>query len=324
MVAYADIILILISAFTFGLYSIFIKKISLEKLLIILFWVHTITYLGFFSVYLFRKFFLEHDVYAIEQLIHEFTIINAPLYILMGLSFLGSFIILNKLIVQYDVSKVLAFAQISILFTVIGYIILGDPFSWSSLIGAFIVSIGAVVSAFDTFHFPNILKPLFEIPKKLWIGILCEALLLSLAAFITFILTQKTAVDQFVMDSLKHVFPFSFHNPFYFNLGARFFIMAIFLIYLYKVKKHGKLIITTLKENLWSILLISFAYFVSAYTYQDAYRLTTDKNVLAALSKLSIPIVLALSTLMLGEKLTAPKIVGSLLIILGGLVVLFF
>ncbi len=319
-----DIVLILVSTFTFALYCITVKKIKAEPFLIFLFWIHTFTYIGYFSVYLFRRFVLEHDTFAIEQLIHEFTFINAPLYIIMGLNFLGSFLIFNRLIVNYPISQIMPFAQISLLFTVIGYMILGDPYSASSMTGALVVCLGALIAAVDSFSFPNILEPYRKLPRGLWVGILCEAALLSSSALITFLLTQRTGMDKMVMRSLKHMFPFSFHNPFYFNLGARFFIMMTFLIYISYQKNYRTNIFSALRKNLLSILLVSFVYFISSYTYQEAYRLTVDKDIIAALSKLSVPMVILLAFFFLNEKLNANKIVGSVLIVVGGAIALLF
>lgn len=319
-----DVTYIIISAFTFALYSILVKKIPPKDMLICLFWVHTITYLGFLSIYLFRKFALAHDVFAIEQLIHEYTFYNAPLYILIGITFLGSLLLYHKLIAEYPVSQVLPFAQISLLFIMTGYLLLGDPFSLSAFIGVLIVCFGSIISAIESFHWPNVFEPIRKLPRGLVIGILCEAVLITVNALITFFVTQKTPIDEYVMGSLKHIFPFSFYNPFYFNLGARFFIMITFLIYLFQSNKYQGRIIKTLRENFMNILLIGVIYLTSAYTYQDAYFLTKDLNVLAALSKLSIPIVLLLSVLLLDEKLTLQKIIGSVLIVGGGAIALLF
>lgn len=319
-----DIIYISISVITFALYSIFIKKVKSDTPIIFLFWIHTVNYLGFLGVYLFRKFILSHDVFAIEELISQFTFTNSPLYILMGLTFLGTFLIYARLINQYPISQVLPFIQISLLFTMTSYLILGDPFSLPDVIGVFIVCFGAILSALKVLPGLNFFEHLKTIPKGLWIGALCESSLIGLRSFITFLLTQKTAIDEFVMGSLKHVFPFSFQDPFYFNVGARFFVMIMFLGYIYWNKINRSKIVPVLYNNFYSITIIGLFYLISSYTYQDAFRITQDKNVLAALTKLSIPIVLFLSVVFLEEELNAQKIIGSILIVGGGALVLLF
>ena len=323
MLPYLDIVYILISIITFALYSILITKVKVEDTFVFLFWIYTVNHLGFLGIYLFRKFILLHEVFAIEELIRQFTFYNSPLYVLMGLSFLATFLIYAKLISKYQVSIVLPFIQISLLFIVIGYIFLGDPFSWYSLIGALIVCLGAIISPME--HMPgiNIFYHLNKLPRDLVAGVLIEAFLIALRAFITFLLIQETPIDKYVMDSLKHVFPFSFVDPFSFNLGARFFIMITFLGYIYikgKSKNLGKI----LRDHSQSIVLIGIIYLISCYTYQDAYRLTQDKDVLAALSKLSIPMVLATSVLFLEEELNMQKVLGSILIVSGGLIAILF
>ncbi|MEX0940758.1 MAG: hypothetical protein WDZ41_05340 [Candidatus Babeliales bacterium] len=324
MLPYLDIIYIFISIVCYSAYIILIKGVSRKNILVSLFWIHTVTYVGFFCIYLFRKFILEHDLFAVEELIHEFTFINAPLYLLMGLSFLGSFLIFNILIINYPISRVLPFAKISMFFILIGYAILGDPFTWKSMLAASIVAVGALLAALDEMPWPNPIKPFLDVPKKLWIGILCESLLLTLNALITFFLTQKTTIDETIMESLKHVFPFSFHNPFYFNLGARFFIMITFFFYIYVIKEYREHFFKVLSEQGNYIFLLGILYLASAYAYQDAYLLTKDKDVLAALSKLSIPLVIFLSSYTLNEKIDAPQIIGSALIVAGGVISFLF
>ena len=248
-----DIVYILISATTFALYSVLTRKAKKSNPIIFLFWIHTINYLGFLGVYFYRKFVLLHDVFAIEELISQFTFSNSPLYLVMGFTFLGTFLIYANLITHYPVSQVLPFIQISLLFTMASYMLLGNPFSAMDIIGIIIVCFGAVLSALDEFPTLNLWHHIKKIPRALWVGVLFESMLIGLRNFITFLLTQDTPIDKLVMENLKHVFPFSFQDPFYFNVGARYFVIIIFLAYiLHSQKKDLKKIFTVLSESFGS------------------------------------------------------------------------
>jgi len=319
---YADIIYISISIITFSLYNTFIKKTPGDKRLIVLFWMHIFAYISYIIFYFYKHIILMHDKNAIEHLIHEYTIINSPLYFLLGLCFVGTLIIYQNLLRHYPLSKVIPFAQISVLFTYIGQVFLGDVFDWSEFIGILIITFGAILTVCDTISFTHPLKPFKNIPPRLIKGVIGEAFLKASASVITFFLTQDTAINETIMNSLLHVFPFASYNPFEANLGARFFMIAILYYYLTHTNIFKNEIVRTLKENTFFIIATSIIYLISVYDYQLAYLLTPDKNILAALTKLNIPILMLFASILLKEKITVPKIVGAAIVILGGLIVL--
>ena len=78
-----------------------------------------------------------------------------------------------------------------------------------------------------------------------------------------------------------------------------------------------------IKKDFWFILKTSLCYFLFSYTYYYSYMYISNANVLEAINKLTIPTILVLGNLMIGEKITAPKIVGSIIIFLGGAIILF-
>ena len=82
----ADIIYLSLSIITFALYVVLLKKTPSDRYLITLFWVQACAYSMYIFVYLFRKIILQHDVSAIEKLLHAYTFTNAPLYALYAVT----------------------------------------------------------------------------------------------------------------------------------------------------------------------------------------------------------------------------------------------
>lgn len=312
-----------ISIIAYSTYMVSLKPVK-ERMLT-LFWINTFGYLGYVLIYFVRKLHFEHDVRALEQLLFDVTLSNVPLYILMACFFVGSFVLLSYLMDHFEISLITPVTEISILFSTIGYLILGNPFSWVVLIGVSIIFVGAIISGMKTVSLPNPFKDLTLIPRMLVIGGCLQALFESGADLITFLCTTQTAINKEIFSFLNTTFqyvydvPFSFHHPFYYNVGVRFFITLIFLLYLLIHKKYRTEIFTHPFKNGRQTLTISIIFIIAIVSYQNAYQDMPDKNVLTALRKLTIPTILLISYYTLGEKITRPKIIGCIIIVAGGM-----
>lgn len=316
-----------VSILAYSIYMVALKPV--KHRMISLFWINTFGYLGYVVIYFIRKLHFEHDVRALEQLLFTFTLSNVPLYILMACFFVGSFVLLSYLMDHFEISLITPVTEISILFTTVGYLALGNPFSWLVLMSVTVIFIGAIISGMQTVSLANPFKDLAKIPRALVMGGALQAVFESGAMLITFLCTQQTAVTQEIFKILnitfKHIcdVPFSFHQPFYYNVGVRFFITLGFLLYLLVHKKYRTEIITHPFENSRETLTISVIFLISIVAYQTSYQDMPDKNVLVALRKLTIPTILFISYYLLGEKITLPKIIGCTIIVAGGMVSLF-
>ena len=312
-----------ISIISYAQYMVLLKP--LKKRLIVFFWANVFAYLGYLSLYFVRKTILHHDTHAVEELLYEFTLTNVPLYILMALCWVGSLIILDLLMEKYDVSLVVPVTEIGILFTTIGYLLLGSQFSWIVIGSVSTVFIGALLSGMDKISWPNPFEDLKKIPKPLLAGGIIQSLLESSAMLVTFLCTNNTNITKNILswlyDTFHHIYnvPFSFYHPFYYNVGVRFFISFIFILYLLIFRKHRWDIVTELTENTRTVLSISFLFFVGIMSYHMAYHNMPDKNVLSALRKLTIPTILFISYFQLEEKITQPKVIGCTIIVIGGM-----
>lgn len=317
-----------ISVVTYALYAIGLKPF--KERMVLFFWINIFSYLSYLGFYFFTTVIQEHEPNPIYKLLNEFTFTNVPFYLLMACMWVGSLIILNHLLDNYDVSLVIPVTEVSILFCTLGYIALGTKFVWVSLIGVLVVFIGAVLSAFDKLSLKNPLGPLMKIPHALIIGGTLEAFLSSGSKWITFICTHQTAVTlgihHWINNLFLHIYkmPFSFRNPFYYNVGVRFFIGVVFLAYMILVRNKRWIILQTLRAHLLYILGMSILFTLSIVTYHAAFFILEDKQVLTALSKLSIPLILIIGKIALKEKITPPKIAGCILIVAGGLISFIF
>ncbi len=312
-----------ISILTYSVYMVALKPV--KHRILTLFWINCVAYLGYITIYFFRKLHLEHDVRALEQLLFTFTLSNVPLYILMACFFVGSFVLLNYLMDHFEISLITPVTEISILFTTIGYLLLGNPFSWIVMLSVSIIFIGAITSGMKTLSLANPFKDLKRIPRTLIAGGTLQAFFESSAMLITFLCTHQTNVNKAIFNFLNIAFkniydvPFSFHQPFYYNVGVRFFIVLIFTLYLLIHKKYRMEIITHPFENTQNTLTLSLVFLISIVAYQTAYQDIPDKNVLVALRKLTIPTILFISYYTLGERITRPKLIGCIIIVLGGM-----
>lgn len=322
MVTLIDFIYILIASGAYSLYLITVKRMPSPMRLIGLFWIYTLTYLGHVALYLYRTLAEAKNPYAVEILIREFTFYNAPLYLVLGICFTWSVVIFNNLLKQYDITLVVPFAHISILLTQLGYLLLGDPSNPIEFLGVTIITLGALLTGVKSLGHP--IQALKSIPKPLFRGVLTYSILQTIVAIITFFITQDTRANEFIINQLKYFFPFTQHlSLFKTHLGAYFFIVTMFLFYLTHHRQTPQKIVNTLKSY-WPVIFVACGlYALTNYADNLAYLLIPDQTVLAGLSKINTPLLLLFGHMLLHEKITPPRIVGSLIVLLGGIVIAF-
>jgi drug/metabolite transporter (DMT)-like permease len=276
-------------------------------------------------VYFFRVFVLQHDLRAFSELIFNYTYQNVPLYVLIAFSFLGYMIVSEKLLDGYDLSLIIPISQFGMLLASAGYIALGDPFQWSLLLGlcvlcagTFIVSLAAIPSSSTE----TTLARWKKISKRLWFLTVVQACFFILSAMLTYLGTKKTLRTEMIMQSLRHIHigPISFHSAFYFNLGQQFFSVTISTAYVLSRKKYREELLAPIIKNSRYLLAAVLAYTIASYAYYIAFMMTKDTTILLGLDNLSIPITLLFAFLILKEKLNSTKILGSALIVLGGVI----
>lgn len=318
-----DANLILISILSLCFYNVLVKNFP-DKLILI-FWINLLSYLCFLGIYYFRVSVLNHDPKALHELIFNYTFQDIPLYAIIAASFLGYMIVSEKLLDSYDLSLVIPISQLGILLASAGYILLGDPFNWSLLFGLSILCAGTfVVSLSSISQTPkeSFVFRLKNIPKKLVILALIQSLLFVVSSMINYLGTKKTIHTEAIINNLRHLHigPVAFHSAFYFNIGQQFFSVLIATIYVLVRKKYRRSVMTPIIDKPKYLLMAVLIYVMAEFTYFIAFMITTDTTILLALDNLSIPVILLFSFLILKEELDKDKVIGSSLIVIGGVI----
>ena len=303
-------------------YYTLLKKFK-HHMMILYFWLHTLSYFAFAFLFLFQR----HLVPAsIQQLALDTSYHNLPLYIFSALAVVITYILLDKLMKLYPISKILALSQINILFATTGYILLGDRVSTVSILGLSILFIGAMISGLQNFSFSNPLKSLKSYDHKLLKLSTIRAFFASTITIITFLCTARyNETTRHILHTLtKHMhIPFVTIAPLHFNVGlqlANFTFMFLFITYALKEKN---LIISTMKKQYDLILPLAGLYTLHAYYYYYAFDLIEDKNYITAISKMYLPITLMLAYWIFKEKPSNEQVVGMTIIVIGSFITTF-
>jgi uncharacterized membrane protein len=315
--------LILFSILTLSLYNVLLKRFPQK--LNLLFWANLLSYLGFVAIYLFRSAILQHDLRALQELIFAYALDDFPLYVVIAGAFVSSMIISEKMLDGYDLSLVIPISQFGLLLASAGYIALGDPFQWSLLLGIMIVCCGTFLLSLSTTT-DSLAKAMASgfgnIPRRLWLLVLGQAVCFTVSAVVSYIGTKETARTGPIMDSLRrfHLGPVAFHGAFYFNLGQQIFSVILFAMYILARKQYRARILSPIKNNHQYLICVVLFYIIAEYAYFSAFMITEDTTILLILDNVSIPITLILSFFFLKENIDIKKIMGSALIVMGGVV----
>lgn len=316
-------ILILLSALLLSFYYTLIKKFP-QHMMILYFWLHALSYIGFSFIYFYKEKALTIDTAALEQLAFDTSYNNFPLYIFSSLCLIGTYIILDKLIKIYPVSTILALSQISLILSTLGYVILGDSVSLISLFGIFIIFTGAIISGLQSFSWNNPIKSFEKYDITLLKLSFIKSVLYAATMLITYICTSHySTITKHILHVLTkhmHFIPFTAIAPIHFNIGVQFanFIL-MFLFITYHLKERRKIWIV-MQENYSLIFQLSVLHILYAYFYYESFALIENKNLITALSKLYLPMTLLFCHWAYKQKVSKEQIVGMSIITLGSIV----
>ncbi len=312
-----------LSAFATAVYLILFKKESKDTLACI-FWNYIFLFIIMLCAFYLRNIYAGKTVAAATVLFKDTLFENIPLYIVDATSSILSIIMYAYAFSHYRVSQIIPIVQLGVIFITAGYWILGTPISFIAFIGIFLISLGAILSGFEKFYFPNILKPLTKISRGAYLTGLLIMIFDSLGEIIVYIATYKdyqTSHLDSIFGHMKgiHHFHFAFTNALqYYEASLPWLILGL-LLYLLFIKRYSLVgIYDVLKKNTCLIIGLTLANFGNNYIYLYAYQQTTEKSLLVALTQFSIPLTLVLAYLHLKEKVTLPEKVGAVLIVIGG------
>jgi uncharacterized membrane protein len=124
------------------------------------------------------------------------------------------------------------------------------------------------------------------------------------------------------MDSLRrfHLGPVAFHGSFYFNLGQQIFSVILSIMYILSRKQYRAGVLGPIKNNYQYVIWVVIFYIAAEYAYFRAFMIEEDTTILLVLDNISIPITLILSFFVLKENIDIKKMMGSAIIVVGGIV----
>ena len=252
---------------------------------------------------------------------------NFILYSIESISLLGITIIFSLLLEQYPLSKVMLVLQLGVPLGSLGYYFVGNVTTPIQFSGIVIITLGALISGFKQFEFPNIFKPLLSIPLSLFgLGII-RSLIKVIAKIVVFIASQQTkttlTIHHFINDFSEFtggIMQANFESAIEFTVGCSPFLIFVFFIYLLQKEQFSvPQMIQKSKQDFLPILLGGF--FLAFYTglYYYVFQTIPHKSVLSALNKFKIPFTVIIASFILNEKINLPKKVAATLIVAGGL-----
>lgn len=250
---------------------------------------------------------------------------NITLSLAASIIFLLMSIIFSYLLDNFPLSNVTMVLQLGVPIGSLGYFLVGNITTPQQFAGVIVITIGALISGFKKFTFPNIFKPLFSVSLTLYTLGIARSVISVMGKIVVFFSSQKTIES---IDFHKAINTFddfipgtnTFESALDFIVGRSPFLIFIFSLYLlYKEKFSFKDITKKTKKDLYFI--ITGGILIGLYTalYYYVFQTIPHKSVLSALNKFKIPFTVIIASLLLKEKIDFPKKVAVLLIVAGGL-----
>jgi uncharacterized membrane protein len=250
---------------------------------------------------------------------------NFYFYIIRAFDFLFCNIIFLYLLETYELSAVILVLQFTVLTSAAFYYVLGSPTSFLSVAGALTVFTGAIISGFKRFEYPNILKPLTQIPLPLYMLGFAKACLTTIDRSLLIVISDQTPETIKIHNLMKQIpfsnsFPIIFYSTLEYAVGLIPTITFVYFCYLIFIRKNtlsqlGSYLTTYSR----SIIFAGVMYYMYIYFFIYVFQYIDNKLILTVIEKLTIPLNLFLAYLILKEKITFPQKIATVLIISGGI-----
>jgi len=317
-------LMVLLTAVTsFSLYLTCLKLYP-ENKFSLFFWTHLFSY-AFFTIFvIIYEFWIEHEhVQAVHEFVTTVTFTNLPLYIAEAAITIASIVLIKELMSTNEPGVVIAFTQINVLFSAVGFYLLGDKTSFDSFIGLLIIFCGAMIAGMKKFSF-NIFKD-YE-PKLFKLGAAYAGLQTS-RILITYLCTAKmNTTTQEILQTLTkhlHVIPFAPLTPLHFNVGVQSIIVISLFIYTAYYLDKPQSIINGIKNHFKVVLLLSFLFTAFGFLYLQVFGMIANKDIIVGTMRLYVPLTIALGYLLFQKKPSKQVIVGTLVIVCGSMYTMF-
>ena len=305
-----------------GYYTI-MKRFK-EHSMIMFFWLHIISYTTFALLFLHKDKAFVFDTDALEQLIFNTSYNNVLLYILASVCLVGTYQIFQLLIQKYEMFAILALSQISVIFSTIGYILLGDDVSLVSIVGIIIIALGALIAGSNNLSWKSPIKTIKNYDTYLLKYTCLNGLLTTCIAMITYLCTTEYSdITRSILHTLTkytHFIPFVALSPIHFNIGAEFSNIIIMLLFITYYTHKQKLILPILKNHIIFFIIMGILYTMHAFLYYSAFDFIENKNIISAITSLALPITMITSHYYADIKVSQNQIIGMTVITLGSIV----
>ena len=302
---------------SFSIYLNLLKKYP-ENKFSLFFWTHLFSYAAFTIFVLVYEVLMEHEhMSAVKDLVTDTTITNMPFYFLEAIITIAAVFVMKRLMSLANTPTVLAFSQISVLFSAISFYLLGDTVTTKSTIGLLIIATGALIAGLKKFS-PNLFEDYdFELFKA---GII-YALLQSSRAVITYLCTAKmNPTTHSILSTLTkhlHIIPFAPITPLHFNIGVQFLTIITLFVYITYRLEQPESIINGLKNTPGVLLSICTSFVAFGFFYYKAFGLVGNKELVVGMQKLSIPLTVLIAYFAYQTKPTKQAILGIIVILAG-------
>jgi uncharacterized membrane protein len=315
----SGMLVIVSSALALSLYLLSIKKYPLNKFSLF-FWTHLFTY-GFFAGFiLLHDFLLEQDhLQALRTFTTDITLTNVPFYCLEALISICSIMIMGRLMSACNMTVVVAFTQINLLFTTAGVVLLGNSTNVQSLIGILIISCGALIAGLKKDSY-NIFKDhdleLFKLGTF-------SALLQAARIWITYLCTAKmNPTTHGILHTLNQhlqIIPFAPMTPMHFNAGVQLITAVALFVYVKYWLKEPESIVSGIKNHYTIIVVLSALYTLFIFLYLTSFGMIPNKHSIIGLHKIYVPITAYLGYKLYGTEPSRQTTVGIFIIMLGSI-----
>ncbi|MFT6765448.1 MAG: putative membrane protein [Alteromonas naphthalenivorans] len=301
--------------------AVILKKAERRDILVLwtMLFMYVFAHIGFFIVKMHSGLTFYQTVLFTLNLYTD----NIPFYIIRSISVVLGNILLFYLLNNFPVSQVILVLQMAIPISAICFTFLGNPLTLNVVIGTVIVTIGAIISGFKKFEFPNIFKPLFAIPTKLYLVGILKACTRVFGALLLFTVSTRTTETTALHHILKHA-PFfdlthlTFYTTIDYAIGMAPWVLVTYFLYFFIVEKITFTDMADYAKEHRSLVLLNgsimaFSYFAYAY----AFGHIADKFLMAIFGKCQIPLTLLFASYLINEKITFPQKVATVVILTG-------
>ncbi|MFT6765450.1 MAG: putative membrane protein [Alteromonas naphthalenivorans] len=319
MISFINLSLFLFCVGIYSTCSIILKKVDKKSLFVL--WtlpiMYIFVYIGFFSM----SFYQGQTFYTIVKSLYHFSGENIPFYLLRSADLILANIMLFYILNNFPISQAALVFQIAIPISSLYYFALGEPITLTTILGIFLVTIGAVTAGLKKLEY-NILKPLATIPPKLYLVGTLRAFFQVTGTILIFIVSTKTWETKSIHTALnfRDLGYTHFDTVLHYAMGGIPFIVIPYLLYFFIVERVSYTEMKLYgKNNFRLILLNSFLEALTFLLYIIVFQSVQNKLLLTIIEKCKIPFTLFLASTFLKEKVGPPQIVATVLIIAGGL-----